>query len=217
MRIRNTLLASSLFFLSVAAVSVASQPDESVDDMFSRPPGFLVRESGMNSTGLEHQIKVPPELPSLFKRESGGEFLRMYYFHNQDPDPLAKHHWQHRVLLLFAEAPTSSVIQEQLSLLRKQPNELTDRDLVIYQIGVDQGVMPSGKKLSSEDILALRQKYAADQPAFRFILIGKDGGEKWRTDQRATTDELFNRIDRMPMRRAEMRRQKKDDEGGGKK
>ena len=45
---------------------------------------------------------------------------------------------------------------------------------------------------------------------FEIILIGKDTGVKarWKTD--FTQDELFARIDAMPMRRFEMRQQQKD-------
>ena len=128
--------------------------------------------------------------------------------------PLARHQWQHRVVLIFAEAPTTGAVQEQLAVLRKQKEGLAERDLMIYRVGTETGIMPSGKKLPLQDVLALRQKYAADQPHFRFLLLGKDGTEKWRTDEQASTEELFARIDRMPMRRAEMRRQKKDDGGG---
>jgi len=128
--------------------------------------------------------------------------------------PLVKHRWQHRVVLIFAEATTDSSMREQLAVLRKHEAGLHDRDLVIYQVGRNAGIAPFGKKLSAADVQALRQKYAKDYPAFRFILVGKDGGEKWCTDDQATIEALFARIDRMPMRRAEMRRQKKDNNGG---
>lgn len=127
--------------------------------------------------------------------------------------PLARHQWQHRVVLVFAQAPTSPAIEEQLAVLRQQQEGLAERDLVIYRVGTEAGIKPSGKKLLPEDVVAFRQKYAADQPDFRFVLLGKDATEKWRTDEQASVEELFARIDRMPMRRAEMRRQKKDDGG----
>lgn len=129
--------------------------------------------------------------------------------------PLAQHQWKHRVILLFAEAPDSSSIQEQLTVLRKQEEGLADRDLVLYRVGSEEGIKPSGKKLAEAEVDALRQKYASDHPGFRFVLIGKDGTEKWRTDKQATTEELFARIDRMPMRQAEMRREQNDKDGGG--
>lgn len=41
---------------------------------------------------------------------------------------------------------------------------------------------------------------------FVLILIGKDGTDKLRTEQSVLADCLFGLIDRMPMRKEEMRR-----------
>jgi len=44
--------------------------------------------------------------------------------------------------------------------------------------------------------------------AFSVVLIGKDGGEKLRRDSFLSTRELFAFVDAMPMRRAEMERER---------
>lgn len=43
---------------------------------------------------------------------------------------------------------------------------------------------------------------------FSIVLIGKDGGEKLRRNSLLTTRELFSMVDVMPMRRAEMRKER---------
>ena len=46
------------------------------------------------------------------------------------------------------------------------------------------------------------------QDPFTIILIGRDGGEKYRTNQLTTTTQLFALIDAMPMRKAEVWKKK---------
>ncbi|MCF2443195.1 DUF4174 domain-containing protein [Dyadobacter sp. CY345] len=41
--------------------------------------------------------------------------------------------------------------------------------------------------------------------SFTFILIGRDGGEKHRSDKVVSHQELFGKIDAMPMRKNEIR------------
>lgn len=40
---------------------------------------------------------------------------------------------------------------------------------------------------------------------FAVVLIGRDGGEKFRSDDPVSVEELFSKIDEMPVRRREMR------------
>ena len=40
---------------------------------------------------------------------------------------------------------------------------------------------------------------------FAVVLIGRDGGEKFRSDGPVSVEELFSKIDEMPVRRREMR------------
>jgi Domain of unknown function (DUF4174) len=86
---------------------------------------------------------------------------------------------------------------------------LLDRDLtVVYVIGGelshDLGPPPG---LSAG---AVRTLYRASEGAFRVLLIGKDGGIKLDNAQPITASDLTAEIDRMPMRRDEMRRRSSD-------
>lgn len=49
----------------------------------------------------------------------------------------------------------------------------------------------------------LRQRYAVTPDAFTVVLVGKDGGEKWRTDDVPDLKVVYSVIDGMPMRSRE--------------
>jgi hypothetical protein len=123
---------------------------------------------------------------------------------------LDKHRWQDRVILLYAAGAKDPTLKRQLSLLTTQKAEVTDRDLVIYQLFPSGGISPNGKKLTASQSLAFFQRYDVRPDTFTLILVGKDGGEKKRTGELVPLEDLFGLIDRMPMRRAEMRRKGKD-------
>lgn len=123
---------------------------------------------------------------------------------------LDKHRWQDRVILLFASGAEDPTLLRQLSLLTKQKAEVTDRDLVIYQFFPDGGIAPDGNRLTTHQSLTFFQRYDIRSDTFTLILVGKDGGEKKRATELVRLEDLFEVIDRMPMRRAEMRRKGKD-------
>ena len=56
------------------------------------------------------------------------------------------------------------------------------------------------------DATVLRSHYRVGAGQFTVILVGKDGGEKYRAERVVDPDELFALIDTMPMRRREMRK-----------
>ena len=122
---------------------------------------------------------------------------------------LASHRWKHRVILLFAPETDHPTLLKQLALLTKHANEVTDRDLVFYQILPSAGLTPAAKLLSSEQAQKLYRKYSVSYDQFTFLLIGKDGTEKLRRQTLVPLPELFALIDGMPMRRAEMKRKNK--------
>lgn len=111
-----------------------------------------------------------------------------------------------RVLLLFAPDANDPSFQQQLSILTQDLSEVTDRDLVFYKIFSDGGSTPDGKTLSSGKALAFRKNYVINRYEFICILVGKDGTEKLRKREPVSLQELFELIDRMPMRRREIRK-----------
>ena len=100
----------------------------------------------------------------------------------------------HRIILIFGNNTT--LVQRQLVLLQKDSSGLAERDLIVKQV-------------KPGDYLYESYQIKPDEP-FTVILIGKDGGEKYRSANMLTTNRLFATIDAMPMRQAEMRRQKNE-------
>ena len=56
--------------------------------------------------------------------------------------------------------------------------------------------------------LKVKRRYKAEKSDFRVILIGLDGGEKLEQTEVLSAEKLFNTIDSMPMRQAEIRKNK---------
>lgn len=106
--------------------------------------------------------------------------------------------WSRRPLLVFARS------REALATHRARWDDaaagLEERDMVVLEIvgddvHVDGDVVGSGA--------ALRERFSPTPPLTQ-VLIGKDGGEKLRGSSLGP-DEVFATIDRMPMRRREMK------------
>jgi hypothetical protein len=112
----------------------------------------------------------------------------------QKADPLKKYQWKNRIILIIGDKE-DSLIKKQHEILSSDTAGLMDRDIRSFTL--DEDTMGEWE--------SVREEYASKGEAFTFILIGKDGGEKWRTNELASLEELFSRIDSMPMRQSEMR------------
>ena len=122
---------------------------------------------------------------------------------------MEQHRWKDRILLIFAKMESLPDYQQQLSLLNKHSTELADRDLLQYHLFPAKGKGPEKANLSAKRLEQIRQQYNPQGADFLFILIGKDGGIKLRSEKPVLPEQLYGLIDQMPMRRAEMRRKDK--------
>ena len=120
--------------------------------------------------------------------------------------PLDKHRWKDRLILLFAPDRDDDTAREQLKRFRQASAEVEDRDLVIYQINPQRVVYGPAERSVDSPADWFYQKYDVDRDGFAVILIGKDGGEKLRSTELIDPRKIFDLIDTMPMRRAEMRK-----------
>ena len=119
------------------------------------------------------------------------------------------HLWQNRVILLFANENDAPLLSKQLELLTSYSEEVTNRDLVVHQVFQLDGRGPRGEMIDGQKVNVLRTDYGIEyEMPFQFILIGKDGGVKLRSAEVVSMKALFALIDGMPMRKAEMKRQK---------
>ena len=96
----------------------------------------------------------------------------------------------HRQLLAFAPTPGDPALHHQRALFDQAQPAMTDRDLVLVPV-----IGPSD----------LRRRYHVTTPDFEAILIGKDGGAKYRAPTPIPAEKLIALIDAMPMRRQEMK------------
>ena len=98
-----------------------------------------------------------------------------------------------RQILLFYNSNGIAAKEKQLSVLNSQLKEMQERDIEIHTYDVSNTAAAKQWKVSSKT-------------PFTFILVGKDGGEKMRTDTVVSTAQLFAIIDAMPMRKNEMKK-----------
>ena len=99
--------------------------------------------------------------------------------------------WINRPIVVLADRPGDPRFVEQMRLLRERLPDLKDRDVVVIT-----DTEPSQKT-------DLRQKLRPR--GFMLVLIGKDGGIKLRKPSPWNVREISRIIDKMPMRRQEMR------------
>lgn len=109
----------------------------------------------------------------------------------------------HRFVLLFSPDGQNQALLEQNKMLRQAHAGVTDRDMVVVQVVENNvEVMPSVPEKLPE-ATALREAYHIQPDKFTIVLVGKDGGEKYRAQHAQAPAVLFNIIDAMPMRQSE--------------
>ncbi|TDE16864.1 DUF4174 domain-containing protein [Dyadobacter psychrotolerans] len=102
---------------------------------------------------------------------------------------------QPRKVLLFYKEDGKVLYDRQIADLQKQKGGLAERDIEI-----------SSFPYSAQTASVWAKNKIDKDSAFTFILIGRDGGEKYRSVMLVTAVTLFGQIDAMPMRRSEVRR-----------
>ncbi|MGB0743978.1 MAG: DUF4174 domain-containing protein [Opitutales bacterium] len=116
-------------------------------------------------------------------------------------NPLASFRWEHRIIVLHVEDSNVKSLTKMLSGSRAAIDErhvlwflLSDTDLKTNF----EGQLKEGFR----DALKHYHNIQAG-PEYRVLLVGKDGGVKAK-QKNLKLQELFDRIDSMPMRRREM-------------
>ena len=102
-------------------------------------------------------------------------------------------HMNERQLLIFRIDANPVLVQQQLHLLNKESVGFKERDIVITVVKKDNIFI---------------EKYSVKPGVFTILLIGKDGTEKFRSTSIVSPQKLFALVDAMPMRQAEMKRNK---------
>jgi len=100
--------------------------------------------------------------------------------------------WEKRPILVFAPSADDPRLAEQLARFEAAEAALAERRNTVI--------------VDTEPGSALRRRF--DPAGFTVILVGLDGGEKFRRDGIVAVETLNARIDAMPMRRRELRRER---------
>lgn len=101
-----------------------------------------------------------------------------------------------RRIYLFSPTVEDTSLVKQQQLLAANTEGVEDRDLRTRVF------------LTATENNRFFKKYKIDPNKFTFLLIGKDGKEKFRATQVVTPQLLFTVIDAMPMRQEELRRRR---------
>ncbi len=111
---------------------------------------------------------------------------------------LGNFRWQYRILLLM-DPNDSPDCEEQLNSLRSYTAAMQERDILLFVFDGKALLDQNGKKspIGINEI---------PSPSFEgVILIGKDGGVKLKKKFPVNPEFIFERVDAMPMRKAEVR------------
>jgi hypothetical protein len=118
---------------------------------------------------------------------------------------LDTHKWDKRVVLVISDNRKDNRVIDQLNEFRSNIAGMEERKLVVNQLlpGKWNNGLNSPSVWNESDN-KLYQRYNSDNTEFAIILIGLDGGVKFRDKEPVTCKELFAVIDGMPMRKREL-------------
>lgn len=121
---------------------------------------------------------------------------------------LSSHQWENRVLIISTPIASLDLAEKQIHWLNQDTTGLKERKLLVYQTKPDhyKRALKNGSWQRSNELHAL---YHQLHQNYTVTLIGLDGGVKLTQNQPITLEKLFGRIDSMPMRQSEIRRQKR--------
>lgn len=121
--------------------------------------------------------------------------------------PLDRYQWKNR-LILFSLTDDSAGA-ELRSALETSRRALDDRDIVLIDLSTTASRINGTTRPAPDEVGALRKKWDLPDDPATFILVGKDGGTKARQQNTLDLDKFLALIDTMPMRKQEMKQQRK--------
>jgi hypothetical protein len=105
--------------------------------------------------------------------------------------------WKNRVLVLLAPSDHDPRLGEQQATATAVAAGFSERDLIVVtEIGIEG---------------PLHRMFGTRVGDFQVVLVGKDGDSTLQWSKPVSSEVLFSVIDKMPMRRDEMRQQRKGD------
>ena len=118
---------------------------------------------------------------------------------------LEKYKWKKRPLLLFSPSEDNLAYMRQKESVQAAAQGIRERDMVVVELVGQDKVYIDGVLQRRRQGQALRERFQVPPESFAVLLVGKDGTEKSRNTTPVGMEEIFSRIDQMPMRRQEIR------------
>lgn len=109
--------------------------------------------------------------------------------------PLSRYLWKNRLLVAVAPNRQDDHLIAQRRIFEQNAKGMAERQIVLIEAAGDD-----------ERARAIRNHFSTGDKTFRVLLVGKDGNAAASSAKPFTADELFGKVDAMPMRRDEMRK-----------
>jgi hypothetical protein len=119
-----------------------------------------------------------------------------------ETDPLQPFHWKHRIILVSTDSDKAG---ETIADLKGAQAAIEERHIIWFVFSGQSLATNNRGPLPENFRTEVVQRYFGINDDTPVRLIGKDGGVKEKASD-LNLQGLFARIDAMPMRRAEMRR-----------
>jgi hypothetical protein len=118
------------------------------------------------------------------------------------------HQWKERVLIVMAANKDSELLHQQIAIFTQNEEGLNERKLLVYLATPQEYALYNPKGIDWKSDSVLYENYQSRDTEMELVLIGLDGGIKYRTYSLTPALEIFTIIDGMPMRQSEMRNNK---------
>ena len=117
---------------------------------------------------------------------------------------LSDYLWQRRPLLVFTPSEGDPRLVETMRRIEATRCDFADRDMVLGRIVTEGASTLDGQAIDTGQARQLFSEFRIGAKDFSVVLIGKDGGEKWRVNGVPDLQTVYGVIDGMPMRGREM-------------
>lgn len=131
--------------------------------------------------------------------------LFLTFMNKLSAQELSQHQWEDRILIILTDSFENEMAKEQLQLFKKSWNGLEERKLIIYEITPEEYQLHHADTEIISGASDLYEQFNPRSNTFKLILIGLDGTVKSSYNQPVPPNNIFKRIDQMPMRRREIR------------
>ena len=114
----------------------------------------------------------------------------------------------YRALVVFAPSARDASLVAQQAMLDQYADDMMDRNLLYVPVLMQRGHFEAPLDapyvvLKQSEMNAIRARFQTSPSDFVVVLVGKDGGEKFRSRKPVSVLQLDDLVDAMPMGRRE--------------